>query len=850
MNTPVPPPVPPPGPPPAAELAMLEYELAQLDARRSQLLMRRAWLLAAVQRPVAARAHATASEGAPRGGAPAPETSRHGAQNALLVLGGVLLAVAAIAFTLVSWGSMGIGGRGAVLASVTAGALLAPVALLRRGLVSTAESVAALALVLTVLDAYALRQVALADGSGTAYAAWAAAVLAALWAGYGRWLTALRLPLPLAVACAQLPLGLWAVTASSGVLPLGWALVATAAFDAAVAVVVTRPAVRVTAAVGAGVAGGWAGALGALESAAAGSAASALLSGVLLAAVAAVALGWAWRTPRGALPLATAAGLFLVAGAGGVLREVFPAGWAVPAYLLAAIALLTAAGAALPRQLARGLALASAAVHAGAVLVTLPLLLLVVGGPAETVADGVWRGAPADAHAALGTDLSPVDFAPAPVVLLLTALALVVSSAWPRLREALRPTEQASPVPDARRTELARGLCVALAWAALLTVPVALEWAYAVAVAYGLVLTLAALALSTLRSATAAPVALGCALVGAGSLGALALATRPATFAVLGVLLAALVCAAVVTRAGDGVRTTLAVAATLLGGWLVLAIARAAELPWHGAGLALLVVPAAACLIAARTDRRPAPDTPPDTSPDPSPDEASSAAVRPLTGPLTLALEVAATAVATAAVLLAVGQLPTLSLALALTGVIAAGTAVRPRRRAVAGTAAVALFVLAAWVRLAASDVTLPEAYTLPVTVPALVVGVLRRRRDPQAPSWTAYGPGLAVTLLPSLSAAWGDPHWLRPLLLGLAALVVTLVGARLRLQAPLVLGGTVLALVALHELAPYVAQVVGALPRWLPPAVAGLLLLTVGATYEQRLRDARRLRESLGRMG
>jgi hypothetical protein len=58
-----------------------------------------------------------------------------------------------------------------------------------------------------------------------------------------------------------------------------------------------------------------------------------------------------------------------------------------------------------------------------------------------------------------------------------------------------------------------------------------------------------------------------------------------------------------------------------------------------------------------------------------------------------------------------------------------------------------------------------------------------------------------------------------------------------------------VLALVALHELAPYVVQVVGALPRWVLPALAGLVLLALGATYEQRLRDARRLRVAFGRL-
>lgn len=165
------------------------------------------------------------------------------------------------------------------------------------------------------------------------------------------------------------------------------------------------------------------------------------------------------------------------------------------------------------------------------------------------------------------------------------------------------------------------------------------------------------------------------------------------------------------------------------------------------------------------------------------------------------------------------------------------------------GYAAAALFLLAAWVRLAAWEVGTPEAYTLPVTVPALVVGLLRRRR-PGTTSWRAYGPGLAATLLPSLATAWSDPGWPRPLLLGTAALAVTLLGARHRLQAPLALGGVTLGLVALHELAPHLVQLAGVLPRWLAPALAGLLLLAVGATYEHRLRDVRRAKDALGRLG
>jgi len=189
-----------------------------------------------------------------------------------------------------------------------------------------------------------------------------------------------------------------------------------------------------------------------------------------------------------------------------------------------------------------------------------------------------------------------------------------------------------------------------------------------------------------------------------------------------------------------------------------------------------------------------------------------------------------------------------LSLVLSLSAVIASGTAVRADRRP-AAYAATALFALAAWARLAAWGVTAPEAYTVPLSVPALVMGALRRRRDPQASSWVAYGPGLAATLIPSLATAWTDSYATRPWLLGAAALLVTLVGARHRLRAPLLLGGGVLVLDALHELAPYLIQITGLLPRWAPPALAGLVLLAVGATYEQRLRDVRRARNALGRM-
>ncbi|MGW4703575.1 SCO7613 C-terminal domain-containing membrane protein, partial [Streptomyces sp. NPDC004285] len=164
--------------PPADELVLVDRELAQLDARRSQLLARRAWLIQVLYPPLAAAA--PFGRPAPTAGPVADSTPRS-AQNVLLTLGGTLLTIAAVAFTLVSWGSMGIGARATVLAVVTGATLAAPVALLRRGLGSTAESVAALGLVLTVLDAYALHRVALAETDGLGYAAVASAVLAGAW---------------------------------------------------------------------------------------------------------------------------------------------------------------------------------------------------------------------------------------------------------------------------------------------------------------------------------------------------------------------------------------------------------------------------------------------------------------------------------------------------------------------------------------------------------------------------------------------------------------------------------------------------------------------------------------------
>ncbi|MCC5034041.1 hypothetical protein DMH02_012570 [Streptomyces sp. WAC 00631] len=929
---------PPPAPThqenPEAELREIDRALAWIDAERARLLTRRSELLVRLwgQQSAAlpvARAH--------RGTLPRPgtadrrETGAPAVRNVLLTLGGILLAVAVIAFTVLSWGRMGIGGRAVVLGVLTVCALAIPLPLLRKALGATAEVIACLGLLLLVLDAYALHRVALPGVGGTGYAAVVSAVLAVVWAGYsrllsrhapasgavasgaamsgaagaspvtgggggrakaagdpagvaggeaeavratgdatggpadgvaggvpygdGRWP---RLVPALAVLPAQLPLLLWSIAVEAGAFGAGAALLATAALDAVIALRFAQPAIRRTAAV-LGTLAGAAGLIPAVGmSVTAGEVAEAARAALLLCGAAVVLWSVAARLPApgataiapgvapGTVPSApnhspgpfspavragsrallspavpaVVAGLAVVTAAGGLLRMTLPAGFGVAGHLLCAALLPYAVGAvthrAPERAPDRGTAVAAAVVHLLALLWVLPDTVSALLGPAGWV-DAVWEGAPRGARAAVAPGAVWAGGALVPVVLAMLAVSLCAAS---RLRP-WRPGAATNSWPG-RRAVPAGALVLAAAAAAVL--PVTLDLPYPVAVllltAQAAVLLVAA---GTSGSVVLSRTALTCAVAVAGTATAWSLAERPVTQGALAALLAAFAVAAVTSPADDRVRqpvTACAAVASAVG--LVVAVCAGAGLPAHRTAFAVLAAAAAVELLAARLRERPA----------------------------GLPLEIAGAATALLAVALAVTGPPVvLSAVLALAGVVAAGCALRADRRRTAGYAAPALFVLATWVRLGAAGVEEPEAYTLPVTVPALVVGLLRRRTDATASSWVAYGPGLSVTLLPSLAAVWADSGWTRPLLLGLAALALTLLGARERLQAPLLLGGGVLALVALHELAPYLAQMAGALPRWVPPALAGLLLLGAGATYEQRLRDARRLRELLGRM-
>lgn len=193
---------------------------------------------------------------------------------------------------------------------------------------------------------------------------------------------------------------------------------------------------------------------------------------------------------------------------------------------------------------------------------------------------------------------------------------------------------------------------------------------------------------------------------------------------------------------------------------------------------------------------------------------------------------------AVAASVLATGSPDQTWLAVHLTvaGVVAtASSLVNPDRRRLAWVG-LACLTAAQWVRLHQVGVDTVEAYTLPLALVLLGVGVVAMWRGDDS-SVRALAPGLTLGLVPTLLLVLVDPVGLRAALLGLACLVLVAVGASQRWSAPLVAGAVTGALVVLRE--GTFAQV---LPQWVLIGLVGVLLTAVGVTWEQRLRELHRV--------
>ena len=826
-----------------------------------------------------------------------PEWTPRRVQNLLLVLGAGLLGVAAVIFVAVSWGRLGVGGRAAVMTGVTGVAAYAGLATWRRGLTATAEALSLLTVGLALLDCAGARAsdlFGLGSVDGSVVAAGSAA-LVALAAGAGATVLRTRSLRLSSAVLAQLALPLLLNEAAQNVDHPA-ALVATGltaqAFVALATVALwpggasTRDA-RAAVAVGGTLAG-------LLATATAGGAAyvedGSLVTGAALLLVAAAGLGVAaelWPDRSGGTGVSATPPLRSREMAG-VLRGlvaalVVAAVWApvvdrvsdrwLPVALATAALVLLAVTRAVPadRRTAPGAVLLIAA-SLPALAAANAVLAAIVGRVRWL--DQAWTvaGSPSARETLAGASLDGFTLVmttrPPAVLLLVVSVALAVAAVVvPGLRPAataavpvvattglLAAPALRAPYALALGVDLGIGLALLVAGALLVrsrrhgtggpgvaalasgsvVLGLAVAWSFAVDVATLLALPAAAVVLlaamaaghgvSRLRAArVAASVGAGLLLVAeAGAVARYAGSGWPAVFSlVLGLLAVVAVAGSLAVarqspadRFWGRVRRGLAVtgAAAL--------IADAGAVSWWqgagGAGAGLAVAVAAAVLLAAATL--------------PAPPHLVTVAD----------LQAVAGLGAVAGLLAASADPDRLWTALLAVGVGVAVLGVRGDQRW--GWLAGVLLAGSSWVRLALSDVDAPEAYTVPPALALLAVGLLRRRRNQAYRSWPAYAPGLALALVPSLLRAVTDAGELRPFLLGVAALAVLGLGVARRLQAPLVIGATVLAVDATVQLAPYLATAYDAMPRWVTIGLVGLVLLAAGATFEQRLRDLRRM--------
>lgn len=162
-------------------------------------------------------------------------------------------------------------------------------------------------------------------------------------------------------------------------------------------------------------------------------------------------------------------------------------------------------------------------------------------------------------------------------------------------------------------------------------------------------------------------------------------------------------------------------------------------------------------------------------------------------------------------------------------------------RRGLAAAVGAVLTQCAAWLALGIAGVWLIEAYTVPGALVLLALGAEAMRRSPQRGSWTALSPALVVALVPSSVVAVDDGGARMLVLIAVGALLV-IVGAVLRLGAPVVAGACCVVALSFVELAP----LIGSLPRYLTFGTAGAVLLVTGATFERRRAELRSLDRQL----
>ncbi|MGE5828900.1 MAG: SCO7613 C-terminal domain-containing membrane protein [Micromonosporaceae bacterium] len=535
----------------------------------------------------------------------------------------------------------------------------------------------------------------------------------------------------------------------------------------------------------------------------------------------------AWR----AYPaFAVAAAALIVAGASALTAPTADAWRAVQIW--AALAAVVGAAAAATLRPDRGATAVLSSTAAPAALVaavgSAPAWTGALFGPYRTFTY-VWSGRTVTA--------APADARPAAVTLaLLTVFAIGTAVSL-----GARPGRAARVVAAASAPLAALALVTPTALGAPADVVpwVALGIALATGFGAGLVRPAAAGATRLLRIVAGL---IGLVVGGAGLAGALA--TRGGTLAMLGLVVAVATLTGAVGR-DPAIRRVAWVLASVAALALPVTAFAAASMPLRASAIWVLAVGAGLVMLAWPL----APGAPAAAGPTGPPDPAGAPTRRPGESAL---VELCAGLGAIGALGLALGLPPTAeampyaAVVLTIWGVLLGLAALRrdraPARRAWLARAAAAAELAACWLLLYSAQVGLAEAYTLPFAAVALLAGMVELRRRPELSSWIAYGPALAGGFLPSLALVLIDidpTHLTRRAALFIGAVLTVIIGSWRRRQAPAVTGSTVAIVVALYHLV--LLWIIGAVAGYLLVAIAGLVLVTLGATYERRLRRALR---------
>ncbi|MFP5290298.1 MAG: SCO7613 C-terminal domain-containing membrane protein [Actinomycetes bacterium] len=164
------------------------------------------------------------------------------------------------------------------------------------------------------------------------------------------------------------------------------------------------------------------------------------------------------------------------------------------------------------------------------------------------------------------------------------------------------------------------------------------------------------------------------------------------------------------------------------------------------------------------------------------------------------------------------------------------------RERDMVSAGAAGLGALAGGVLGVGGAVDPVELVSLPIALALLAIGTLRLERDERTRSAVWLTPGLVLLLVPSLVAVDQDPALWRVVALGVVATAVAVGGAIRRLQAPLLIGTTVLLVHLLVQSWPLLEDIGRSVEWWLWLGLAGVIVVASAARYERRLQNARDL--------